>query len=148
MINQDFTTTILVDKSPTDAFNAINNPRAWWGKEIEGRTDRLGDEWTYRYKDMHYSKQKTIELIPDKKVTWRVVDATISFLEDKTEWNDTKIVFDIADKGGKTEVRFTHVGLAPDVECFEVCSSAWGGLITSSLRNLIELGEGDPDNLD
>jgi hypothetical protein len=140
--------TILVDKTPEQAFAAINDPRAWWGKEIDGRTDRAGEEWTYRYKDMHYSRHKTVELVPNEKVVWQVVDSEMSFLEDKREWKDTRIVFDIADRDGKTEVRFTHVGLVPDVECFEICTDAWSGLIGGSLRSLIEEGEGDPDSVE
>ena len=79
---------------------------------------------------------------------WLVVDATISFLENKTEWKDSKIVFDISPKGDMTEVRFTHIGLAPAVECFDVCTDAWTGLIKGSLRGLIETGSGDPDSIE
>jgi hypothetical protein len=81
-------------------------------------------------------------------VAWLVVDATISFLQDKTEWMGTTIVFEISPKGDQTEIRFTHIGLAPDVECFEVCSDAWGGLIRGSLRSFINEGIGDPDSVE
>lgn len=148
MNEQHFTATILVDKSPMEAFDAINNPRAWWGQNIDGRTDRLGEEWTYRYKHLHESRQKVVELVPGGKVAWHVVDANLSFLADKTEWKGTTIVFEISPKGGQTEIRFTHVGLAPEVECFEVCSDAWGGLIHGSLRSFINEGVGDPDNVE
>lgn len=147
-MTDNFTVTMLVKATPEQAFAAINDPRAWWGENIEGRTDTLGEEWTYRYKDLHFSRHRTAELIPGAKVIWNVVDATISFLEDKTEWVGTQIVFDIAPKGDMTEVCFTHVGLKPSVECFDVCSDAWTGLITGSLRGLIERGEGDPDSIE
>lgn len=46
---------------------------------------------------------------------------------------------------GRAEVRFAHVGLAPQYECYEVCSNAWGGYLGCSLRNLINTGEGQPN---
>jgi hypothetical protein len=94
---------------------------------------------------MHRSKQKIIELTPGKRVVWQVMDSYLSFIKEKDEWNGTKITFDIAAKGDKTEVKFTHVGLAPEDECYEACSDAWGSYITGSLRNLIATGEGQPN---
>src|SRR3981189_1881104 len=131
MNDQNFTTTLTVDQTPEEAFAAINNVRGWWSGEIEGSTDKLGDEFTYRYKDVHYSKQRITELIPGKRVVWLVLDGYLNFVNDKTEWTGTEIAFEISGKGdrttgGKTEVRFTHVGLVPEAECFGACSNAWG----------------------
>jgi len=83
--------------------------------------------------------------VPGKRVVWHVTDAELSFVKDKTEWNGTDIVFDIAKKDGKTEVRFTHVGLVPAFECYGGCSGAWGFYINDSLRNLITTGKGAPN---
>jgi hypothetical protein len=145
MKNPDFTTTISVDQTPEEAFAAINNVRGWWSGEIEGDTDKLGAEFTYRYKDVHRSKQKITELIPGRKVVWHVLDSQLSFVKDKNEWNDTDIVFEISGKEGKTEVRFTHLGLVPQYECFGSCSNAWGTLVNRNLRKLITTGTRQPD---
>ena len=110
MNDQNFTTTFTIDQTPEEAFAAINNVRGWWSGEIEGSTDKLGDEWTYRYKDVHYSKQKITELVPGKKVVWLVLDSYLNFIKDKTEWNGSKITFEIAKNGDKTQAGFTHVG--------------------------------------
>jgi len=67
--------------------------------------------FTYRYKDIHYSKQRLTEVIPGKKVVWLVLDSYLNFIEDKGEWNGTKVTFEIAKKGDKTEVRFHPRGL-------------------------------------
>ena len=134
---QSLTWAITVDQTPEEAFAAINDVRGWWSGQLDGGTEKLGDEFTYRYKEIHYSKQRIIESIPGQRVVWLVVDSYLSFVEDKTEWNGTKVVFDIAKKGKKTEVRFTHVGLAPQQECFSDCSDAWGFYIKTSLRTLI-----------
>lgn len=144
----DFTRIITVNASPEAAFAAINQPRAWWGKDIEGDTASLGAEWTYRYKDMHFSKHRTTELVPGKKVVWDILDSEMSFLQDKSEWKGTKLVFDIAPNGDKTEIRFTHVGLVPHVECYDICTDAWSGLLQDSLKGLIESGKGLPDTVE
>ncbi len=142
MKNQNLTTAFTVGQTPEEAFIAINNVRGWWSGEIEGGTDKLGDEFTYRYKDLHFSKQKITEFIPGEKVVWLVLDSHLGFIEDKSEWNGTEVVFEIAKKGNKTEVRFTHKGLAPERECYDACSSAWGSYINGSLRSLIATGNG------
>lgn len=143
--DQNLTFAFTVDQTPQEAFAAINNVRAWWSGNIEGITDKPGAEFTYRYKDIHYSKHKIAEFVPGKKVVWLVLDSSLSFIEDKTEWNGTQIIFDIASKGGKTEVRFSHVGLVPEVECYDGCSNAWGSYINGSLKNLIAKGKGKPN---
>lgn len=138
-----FTTRFEVAASPATVFAAISDPRAWWSGEIEGATGKLGDEFTYRYKDMHYSKQKLTEVVPDRRVAWKVLEGTLNFVEDKQEWVGTTITFDIAQTGDKTELVFTHVGLKPKVECYETCSDAWTSLIQGSLKQLIEEGRTD-----
>lgn len=143
MSSQNFTTTFLVDQSPDEAFAAITNVRGWWSGEIEGRTDAQGEEFTYRYQDMHYTKQRIGEMVPGRKVAWRIVDSSLSFTEDPNEWTGTEVIFEVAPKGDQTEIRFAHVGLVPELECYEQCSSAWGFYINNSLRRLITTGQGE-----
>ncbi len=141
MNTQNFTTTIVVDKTPNEVYDAINKVREWWTGDpgIEGSTDKIGDEFIYRYEKIHYSKQRVTELIPGKKVTWLVLDSALTFIEDESEWNGTKITFDIAKKGNRTEVRFTHIGLVPEVECYDACSKGWSYYINDSLRSFLTI---------
>jgi hypothetical protein len=145
MTAKNYTASFTVDQSPNDVFAAVNNVRGWWSGEIDGRTDKLGAKFTYRYQDLHRSTQKITEFVPGAKVVWRVLDAQINFVKDKDEWDGTDIVFEIARKGGKTELRFTHVGLVPTIECYGKCAGAWGYYINESLRSLVTTGKGDPN---
>jgi hypothetical protein len=145
MTEQHFTVAFTVDQTPEEAFAAINDVRGWWSGEIEGSTDKLGEEFTYRYKDVHDSKQRITELIPGKRVVWLILDSYLNFTKDTAEWNGTEVVFEISKKGEQTEVRFTHRGLVPAFECFNGCSNAWGFYINGSLRSLITSGKGEPN---
>ena len=146
MSDQSYTMTISVDRTPEQVFDAINNVRGWWSEEIEGNTDVVDQEFTFRVRDVHYSKIRVTELVPGKKVVWRVLDNYMTFVDDQSEWRDTEIRFELSEKDGTTEVGFTHAGLVPAYECFDVCSNAWGFYVGGSLRNLITTGEGSPSS--
>ncbi len=141
----DFTTTILVQQTPMEAFNAITNVRGWWSEEIEGGTAKEGDVFEYHYRDVHRCKIRLTEVIPGRRVVWHVLENDFNFTKDKTEWVDTKMVFEISEKDGKTQVRLTHVGLVPEYECFEICENAWTQYIQQSLYGLITTGKGQPN---
>jgi|SRR5688572_31418113 hypothetical protein len=143
--NKSFETTLLVNQAPKEVFDAINNVRGWWSESIEGITDRLNAEFLQYYQDIHITKIKIVEFIPGKKVTWLVTDNYFSFIKDKTEWKDTKICFEISRKDNQTQLFFTHLGLVPAYECYDVCNDAWNELINLSLRGLITTGKGRPN---
>ena len=145
MSNQNYTATISVEQSPKEAFDAIQNVSGWWSEEITGSTEELGDEFKYRYQNHHSCTMKLVELVPGKRIAWLVTDNYFDFIEDKTEWKGTKVVFDIAEKGAETEIHFTHEGLVPAYECYNICSDAWGSYIRGSLKSLIATGKGSPN---
>jgi hypothetical protein len=138
----DFSSTILVDNSAKQVFIAINDVRGWWQREIEGNTDKLNEEFSYRMEDIHFSKQKVIELVPNEKVVWLVTDSKLNFTKNKSEWTGTKIVFEISEHNNQTQVSFTHLGLVQSMECYGGCSSGWSLLIQKSLLSLITTGKG------
>jgi hypothetical protein len=144
MNNQDFTTAFLVDQTPKEAFDAINNVEGWWTENLEGNSQKLNDEFSVRFWDVHYSKQKLIEVVPGEKVVWLITDSKLNFIKDQSEWTGAKISFDITKQGNQTQVRFTQLGLVPEVECYGACSNAWSGYINDSLRSLITTGIGQP----
>ena len=145
MSTKDYSTSFTVSQSPEEVMAAIGNVRGWWSEEIDGKTDRFGAEFEFRSGNVHRSTQKITEWVPGRKVVWHVVKSRLNFVEDKSEWTGTDIVFEIARKGDQTELRFTHVGLVPAIQCYGDCSGAWGFYVNDSLRSLITTGKGQPD---
>lgn len=144
-MSKDFTTTLMVDKSPKQVFDAVTNPRAWWSEEIAGGTSNLDDKFHYHYKDVHTCTIQLSEVIPEKKVVWVVLDNHFSFTKDQSEWIGNKIIFDISKKGNQTQLVFTQRGLVPAYECYDICQNAWTGYIQNSLKDLITKGQGQPN---
>lgn len=144
MNTQNFTTTLVIDRSPQEVYDAINNVRGWWSGEIEGTNETVGAEFTYTVPGVHFSRQRVTELIPAKKVVWDVVEARLSLIPNPSKWQNTTIQFDIVEKEGKTELHFSHIGLVPEHECYQDCSTAWGLLVNGNLKNLVTTGEQQP----
>ena len=141
----NFSTTLITDHSPSEVFNAITNVRGWWSEEIEGNTAKLNDVFKYHYEDIHRCKVKLTEVIPNQKIVWLVEENYFKFTKDEKEWTGTKPTFEITEMDGKTELRFTHFGLVPDYECFDICRDSWTNYIQNSLRKLITTGKGEPN---
>jgi uncharacterized protein YndB with AHSA1/START domain len=145
MKNRDFALTFVVDQTPEEVFAAVTNVRGWWSEGVRGRSANVGDEFTFRYEDIHRSTHRVVDAVSGERIVWRTMDADLSFVQDRAEWIGTECRFEIARKGEKTELRFTHVGLVPAFECFEACSRGWSFFVGESLRQLITTGKGKPD---
>ena len=145
MKKQDYQIALTVNATADEAFNCINRVSDWWTENLEGNTRQLNDEFTVRFEDVHYSRQRLVEFIPNQRVVWLVTDSNLSWLADKHEWTNTKISFDISNKDNKTHILFTHIGLVPEIECYTDCSNAWSQFIQQSLLSLINTGKGYPD---
>ena len=137
--------TFVTDQSAAYVYNSVIEVTKWWTENLIGDTKTLDGEFTVQFEEIHYSKQKLIELISNKRITWLVTESHLSWLKNKQEWTGTKIVFEILDDPKGTKLQFTHVGLIPDIECFKDCSIAWTQYISSSLYKLITTGKGQPE---
>jgi uncharacterized protein YndB with AHSA1/START domain len=140
-----FTTTFEVAQPPEKAFEAIRNVRGWWSGAIEGGTYEVGDEFIYAVPDIHWCKIRVTDVDSPSRISWLVLDSWLTFTEVKDEWTGTTITFDVFEQDGLTSIRFTHEGLTPEFECYELCSNAWTGYLAGSLRHLIVAGIGSPN---
>ena len=144
MKNQSFTTSIDVALPAEKVFAHIKDIPQWWTTDFEGESSNLNDEFTIRHGDVHYSKQKLIEVIPGKKLVWLVTDCLLNWIEkDKTEWTNTKMIFELTGDGNITTLKFTHEGLVPEKECYSRVAESWELVIKENLYNFMTKGEGE-----
>lgn len=144
MKKQDYHVSMTVNATVKEVFKNINSVTKWWTDDLEGNSQKLNDEFTVQFGDVHVSKQKLIEVVPDKKVVWLVTDSKLNFIKDQQEWTNTKISFELSQHDNKTQINFTHIGLVPQVECYNSCAKGWDYFIKGSLFKLLTEGKGTP----
>ncbi|HLX93878.1 MAG TPA: SRPBCC domain-containing protein [Puia sp.] len=140
MAEKNFTATIELTKSTQDVFKAITVDVAkWWGgKDLEGSCTKLNDEFIIHHHGAHYSKQKLVEVIQNKRIVWVVMESYLNWLKkDPQEWSGTRMVFEITAKSDITVLHFTHEGLFAEKESYLRCSAGWDMVIKDWLFNYI-----------
>ena len=148
MENKNYHCTITVNASSEASMKKISQINLWWRKDFSGRAEKLNDTFTVPFGEPAFVDFVVSELVPSKKVVWKVTDCYLPWFKDKKEWNNTEVVFQLSEDDpvarGKTKIDFTHIGLVPEVECYEVCEKGWNGHI-STLETFINEGKGLPE---
>lgn len=143
MKRADFNYRFLVPDTPGEVFDKICLVSKWWTADVEGLLEKLHDKFTVHFGES-FVKIEVTQMIPGKKMSWLVKNCFWSFLNNKTEWNGTTIIWNITSNGILTQVSITHVGLVRDAECFDICKEGWGLYAGNSLFRLITEGHGIP----
>ena len=142
---QDYQRTITAAASPAALLDRISRVSDWWGTGVTGRSQAAGDVFTIRFGDT-FIDFRVAEVVPNEKVVWNVTDCHLAWLNHKTEWQGTAIVWEVTpERPGGTRVRMTHVGLVPGIECFEDCERGWDFYVGESLLKLVTEGRGLPN---
>jgi hypothetical protein len=105
----NYTVEIEVAKSPNDVFNHVIDVSEWWPEEFEGESIKFNNEFVFRSGDTHYSKNKVVEFVPNKKVVWLTTDSIRK--TDNYDWTGTKFIFELTPKGDNTLLKFTYDGV-------------------------------------
>lgn len=148
MENKNYHRTIMVNSSAEEAMKKISQPNLWWRKDFSGIAEKQNDKFHIPFGDANGEKSfvdfVVSELVPNKKIVWKVVDCNLPWFKDKKEWNNTQVVFELSSEDGSTKVDFIHIGLVPGIECYEICEKGWDGHVTNSLVKFINEGKGTP----
>jgi hypothetical protein len=139
----DFSSSISAKISASEAMKRIASIPAWWDITFSGSAEAQNDKFIVKMGGDSYFNFIVEELTPAKRVVWSVTDCHMPWYSDKKEWTNTKLIFDLTENNGVTTLHFMHEGLAPDVECYQDCSTGWTHWITTSLFSYFTTGQGD-----
>jgi hypothetical protein len=143
-IQTDYHASFNVNSSAREAAEAIGNVSAWWTENCQGSARKLNDIFTVSFGET-FVRFKINEMIPEKRIVWRVMDCYLHWLNDKTEWKNTSILWEISTVNDSTQVEMTHLGLKPGIECFDDCVKGWDQYVKDSLFRLLAEGKGAPE---
>ncbi len=143
MKNENYKISIDVHGDTKTAFENICSVAGWWTSNMEGSTNKLNDVFTVHFGDTFVTFQIT-GFNFYAKIVWSVTDSKLPWLNDKKEWNNTRIIWEISEENNSTKITMTHAGLIPAVECYENCEKGWNFYVGQSLLKLINEGKGMP----
>ena len=141
MKKHDYQKSFNAGVTAKEAFENITNVAGWWTASFKGSAKTVNDEFEVTFGKTKVNFKVT-ESVPYKKLVWLVTDCYLDWLNDKTEWKDTKIVWNISKENKSTKIEMTHVGLVPGIECYNDCEAGWNQYVGESLPKLISAAKG------
>ncbi|WP_454046369.1 SRPBCC family protein [Chryseobacterium sp. Marseille-Q8038] len=143
---EDYIHEIKVNSTVDRIYHALTQEiPLWWTELFEGSSSEAGNLFTIRFGDQIHKTMRVKELTHNTKIVWSVEDSLIALpeLKNQTEWIGTTIVWEMEQKEKSSVLMLTHIGLNPDIECYEICSNGWRQFL-GSLTKFLETGEGTP----
>ena len=125
-----------VNASSEQVFFALNEGlHSWWGK-ISNSEFKTGGQFTIRFENGYWWTFKVIEYTPNHELVWKCMDGEPDF---NKEWIGHVLHWEIKEQNGKRLINFHQVGLTPNIDCYNVCSTTWDRFITNSLKDFLEV---------
>jgi uncharacterized protein YndB with AHSA1/START domain len=131
---------------PTAVYAALateSGLRSWWTQTCDV-AEQEGGRSTFRF-GPHHKTMRIDRLDPGREVRWHCVDAHIEAPGLRPDsWVGTTIAFQLNPAGtGGTRLAFEHLGLTPEIDCWDLCRAGWDQFL-ASLQAQVERGQGSP----
>ncbi len=138
-----YTATIKTKATKEQVYEAIAEEMSDWWTLMNGKFINVGDQaetnfgaspTRWKFEARALNKPQFIELYccEANHVHQGLSDGI------REEWLGTKLVFEISEHDGITSIDFTHIGLEPQLECFDICKAGWDHYFSGSLKKYLE----------
>lgn len=144
LVSENYRSTITTHLSSLEAWRKIQEVWLWWTSYFEGSSRQLNDQFTVRFGPT-FVTFRVAEIDEGRKIVWEVEDCYLDWLQNKQEWKATFLVWELITEGKETRIDFTHLGLVPEIECYQDCVKGWNFYAKESLLKLLNEGVGLPE---
>ncbi|WP_296380651.1 hypothetical protein [Winogradskyella sp.] len=134
--NSDYKKQIVVQSNSKKIFKALTEDiHLWWSKTSQS-TQKTNGQFTIHFKNGYWWTFKILEFTPNTELVWKCIDGEPDF---NKEWIGHVLHWEILEeKPGITIINFHQVGLTPQIECYDICSTTWDMFITEKLKQYVE----------
>jgi uncharacterized protein YndB with AHSA1/START domain len=142
----DYTDWFLIAAPIAAVYEALATPdgvRSWWTADIEAGAGAIGETMRLVWSPTTWTELRIERLEPPRAVEWLCTGCHVNAFDPPDEWVGTRICFALSEIGGGTRLEIVHRGLAA-LDCLETCERGWTFHLRTSLRALLEQGEGQP----
>jgi uncharacterized protein YndB with AHSA1/START domain len=126
-----YTREVIIDAPPARIVEAVTTTTGvagWWTPDAE----RSGDRLTLRFDDQRIVMR--VDEAGPTAVAWTCLEHSAF-----PEWRGTTLRFALSGTG-PTTLRFAHVGLEPECDCYGACSVGWDRYLASLARHVVGAG--------
>lgn len=128
--DNSYTKTLTIAATPEEVFAALTNPdqvTAWWNAKCATGSGETGGELRITFGSEE--RPTVIRVLAAHRPDVVVWEVTCSPLI--PDWEGTRPTFTMAATADGCRLDFTHHGLVPNLECFELCNVDWGRFLVS-----------------
>lgn len=149
----EFNRTIAVATDPKTAYAALTTGFEHWWTKPEGSFQKVGDRAKFGFPPgVSYWTFEATKLVPGKQVEALCIDALHKHegqpKEIEAEWLGTRVIWIIEETDEGCSITMSHIGLTPDLLCFDICVAGWDHFYTDSLKSYLNDGVGRPHQPD
>ncbi|NNE48123.1 MAG: hypothetical protein HKN37_15840 [Rhodothermales bacterium] len=137
MWTEDYTREIVISNTASAAFRALTAEFGEWWTPISSPITKVGELVTFTFDATHWT-MRVLKLVAAECVELQCIDAhhvheglPNSILK---EWQGTVLSWSIRAENGRTRIGFVHKGLAPSLDCYEVCERGWDHYFVNCLK--------------
>ncbi|WP_444918737.1 SRPBCC family protein [Microbulbifer sp. JMSA003] len=144
----DYTVSFFSTVTQERAYLAVTEQMPKWWTPTSAPFLAVDDIAKTGFTGKSYCIFRVKKLIPMQLIELECIQSFMisEYVDDPKEWEGTTLRFEFSSANNGTEIIFTHIGLSPDIKCWDMCKSGWDHYLLGSLKSYLEIGEGRPNS--